>query len=646
MRFDTRPKPFKPPRSLSFDWKNFRGGLNTLFREQEIAPNELAQAQNITLVGQGAPTKRPGTGVYFLSGLAGSVRGLKGFYPSGASGSNELLAINDDGLLTKQSNASYSTLTGVSWTSGNNVEMAQVANHMYFVNGVRELARYSSPTLVGFPTIGRPTGFIATQISGISGTNTVGYKLAAVSTVGETAPTTGFQTASQPLSLSLGAVRLTWTNSSVASGIRIATNIYGRTPGDETFLAQVDGEATQFIDDGTSIPRLFAYPPTADSTGGPIAKYIRRFKDRLVFAGFSGDPTLVLISGRTPNHEKFDFGSGGGFVRIEPDSGDDIVAVEIKGDKIIVFKEKSVWQVTLSDIQIGNFFLIEPKYELVTASVGCASQRSVVHVENDIFFLGKGGKGVFILGNEPGIIGDILRTNELSVKIRTYFQNLTAGQEMDACAVYHNSKYMISFPGKNETMVFDRERTAWLGPWTFDTRVFEVYYDSSEQVHLVFGEDDSTNVDELSTGYPGDKGSAMSTILRTRKEDFGDWTKFKTVKNLFSRWRNVLGSVQVDIQLEKRSGTAVTAKSFTLTPGSGNTGWGADVWGVALWGDSEEVGVSQDVSEIVKQAFLQAAARNTQITVKTSNLNDSYELLGIAGEAQEIPSFRPNSWKV
>ena len=40
------------------------------------------------------------------------------------------------------------------------------------------------------------------------------------------------------------------------------------------------------------------------------------------------------------------------------------------------------------------------------------------------------------------------------------------------------------------------------------------------------------------------------------------------------------------------------------------------------------------------------AARNTQITVTTSNLNDNYELLGIAGEAQEIPSFRPNSWKV
>ena len=644
-RFDTRTRSFKPSRSLSFDWPSFNGGLNTLFRESEIAGNELTQAQNIMLVGKGAPSKRPGTGVYFLSGAAGSQRGLRGFYQK--DGTNQLLAINDDGLLTQKSNASYSTLTGVSWASGNNAEMAQLNNMMYIVNGQRELARYSNPTLVGFATIAVPTGMIATQISGISGTNTYGYQLTAVTAVGETAPTAEFLVANQPLDPSKGAVRLTWTNSSVASGIRTATNVYGRTRGDETFVGTVDGEATQFIDDGSSIPRLFAYPPTADQTGGPIAKYIKRFKDRLVMAGISNDPTMLLITGRVPNHEKLDFGSGGGFVRIEPDSGDDITGIEVKSDKIIVFKEKSVWQVTIEIIQIGNFYLIEPTYELITASLGCANHKSIVHVENDILFLARGGKGVFVLGNEPGIIGDILRTNEVSVKIRPYFQNVSATQEMGACASYFNARYLISFPNRNETMAFDREKNAWLGPWTFDGNVHEVYYDSSDIARLLVGEDDSANVIEVSTSYPGDKGAAMTTILRSKREDFKAWTEFKTVESIFTKWRNVLGSVTVNIRLEQRTGNTITAKSFSVTSGSGNSGWGADMWGNTQWGNSEAAGSSIDLSEIVKEAYLQKAARNMQLIVQTTALNDNYELLGVLGEGHAIgTSFQPSSWKV
>ncbi|MEK7113180.1 MAG: hypothetical protein AAB875_07785, partial [Patescibacteria group bacterium] len=148
-RFSKRVPPFKAPRSFSFDWQNFRGGLNTLFRDQEIKDNELAQSTNLMLVAQGVPTKRWGTAVYHLAGESGMVRGLKGFYPSGASGSNELLAITDDGLLTIKSNASYTIRTGASWASGYNAEMAQLDNRMYIVNGQRELARYSNPTLVG-----------------------------------------------------------------------------------------------------------------------------------------------------------------------------------------------------------------------------------------------------------------------------------------------------------------------------------------------------------------------------------------------------------------------------------------------------------------------------------------------------------------
>ena len=150
-QFARRIPPYKAKRPAIFSWDNFRGGLNTLLRESELKGNELTRAQNIMLIGAGIPTKRWGTQNYFLSGAAGSVRGLKGFYQK--DGTNQLLAITDDGYLTQRSNASYSTLTGVSWASGSNVEMTQMDDRMYIVKrfchpslrGVRHSYYYLSP---------------------------------------------------------------------------------------------------------------------------------------------------------------------------------------------------------------------------------------------------------------------------------------------------------------------------------------------------------------------------------------------------------------------------------------------------------------------------------------------------------------------
>lgn|SRR3990167_820955 len=632
--FDTKIPQFKPRKSLQFDWNNWKGGLNTFFKATEISGNEVSQFDNLMLVGKGIPTKRWGDDIYFLSGSVGAVRGLRAFYQK--DGTKQLLSVDDNGLLTRRSNASYIEITGVSWASGLNAEMIQLDNMIYIVNGQRELARYSNPTLVGFPTIGQPSAIFATQISGISGTNTYSYVLTHTSQVGETAPAGAFELANQPIDPSLGSVKLQWTNASTASGIRTGTNIYGRSGGNETFIASVDGAASQFVDNGNSTPQLFGYPPDADSTGGPIAKYIIRFNDRLIFAGINNDPTLVLISGRVPNHEKFDFGNGGGFVRVEPDSGDEITGLEVKGQKILVFKERSIWELSISQVQIGNFYLIEPKYDLVTRSVGCASQRSIIHVENDIFFLASFGKGVYVIGNEANFATDIFRINELSLKVRDFFTNLTTAQEQNSCAVYYKNKYLIGIPGKDKTMVFDRERIAWVGPWGFDATVFETFVDENDIYRLLYGKDNEPQVNEIDNRFPGDEGVAINTIMRSKREDYGLWNEFKNQSDFFTRWRNVSGSVNVDFRLEKRDGNTITQNSFSVTTGAGNSGWGADLWGGTQWADSEETGVAADLAEIIRWGTINRPARNIQFVITTTGLNDNYELLALKGEAQPL----------
>ena len=647
-RFNQSQPTYKPTRDVSFSWDTFRKGLNTLLRENEIGKDELAQAENVLLIGKGIPTKRWGIALMHQAGATGAVRGLKGFYPSGASGSNELIALTDEGYLTNRSNASYSPLTGASWASGYNAEMVQLDNRLYVVNGQRELVRYSSPTLVGFPTIGIPGSLGASNLSGATGATTKSYRVSAVSNVGETLASTSISLTTQPETLGGtfgGTIRVNWAAVSTASGVLQGYNVYGRDQGEERFLGSVDASSTVFLDTGAAIPKDFTYPPSADSTGGPKCRFIERFQDRLVFAGFAESPTKVLISGRVPFHERFDIASGGNFVLIEPDGGDPITGIKTFRDRIVVFKERSIWQVTLTQEQVGNFFVTTPSLQLITNSNGCIAPRSIVAVEGDVYFLSR--SGVRSLGYEQGFAFDVLRSSEISVKIRPFFKNLAISQLSGAVAVYHDFKYVVTFPGLEKTMVFDRERGAWVGPWTFDANVFEVYYDSTNNAHLLFGNDTTPLVDELSSSYGDDKGTAINTILRTRQEDFGDWTLFKNVKEIFVQFRGITGSVSVDVQLETRNGTAITAKAFEVNPNTGVSGWGADLWGSTLWGNSASAGGGLDTAQTIRWATLNRAARTMQLILRTTDRLDNFELLGIRGNAKPIGAgFRPSSWRI
>jgi len=649
--FQDQPVTYRPPKDVDLSWNTFRKGLNTLLKENEIAPEELAVAENIMLVGQGVPTRRWGSSLYFQAGNAtGSVRGLSGYYNS--LGTVQLLAITDEGFLNVKDGSSFRRVTGVSWASGQNAYMAQLDNKVYIVNGQRELARFSSDaTLVGFATIAIPLFISATNLSGASGTTLKSYRISAVSNIGETlAPATNaIQLANQPLNLggaAGGTIRLTWTGVSTASGVLQGFNIYGRDSGNERFLTFAPAGTTTFDDTGASVPKEFTFPPTADSTGGPKAKYIKRFQDRLVFAGLEGDPSKVLISGRWPNHEKFDISYGGNYIKVEPDAGDDIVQIEAFSDRIIVFKERSIWQITLEQEQVGNFFVTTPVLKLVTASDGCIAPRSVVPVENDVYYLSR--IGVMSIGYQSGFAFDTLRTNQISIRVQPFFESLTESEMMNAAATYSDGKYIIAFPEKSQMMVLDRERLAWVGPWTIDATVFETFYDANDTEQLLFAPFGSANVRDFSANHQDDSGTPIATNLRTKAEDFKDWSLFKNFKNIFSQMRNVSGTVSVDIRIEVRNGSVVTTKTYTVSSSfAGSTGWGADLWGNTMWGNSEAIPLGVEATTEISWANLNKIGRTLQFIIRTSDSGDNYELVGIKGRIAPLgKGSTPMSWRV
>lgn len=638
----TKAPGFKASKPVEINWDTFRGGLNTLLRDQEIKDDELAQAYNLMLTGKGMPTKRYGYEDYFMAGTNAEVRGISGYYQS--NGTIELVALTDDGYLVRKSNASYIAYTGASWASGYPASMAQLDDSLYICTEQREMARLSEETLTNFPTIAQPASVLMSQLSGVSGSTTKAYRISALTAVGETLATTSEIIANQPQDLTDGTIQVSWTAPSAASGVVVGYNIYGRDEGDERFVGSVDGDATIWLDDGTATPQEFTYPPTADTTGGVRAKYVIRYLDRLVWGGIDGDPSKVVISGHVPNHEKTDVSYGGNYIKIEPDAGDNITGLCVWRDRIIVFKEHSIWQVTLSTEQVGNFFVTIPSVELITKSHGCASHRTICSVENDVFFLSQ--KGVYILGYEPNIAIDVLRTNELSAKIRPDINAISVTNKKKASAVYHDYRYVLSFPGLGKSYCFDRERQAWMGPWSFDANQWEIFYDQNDNEQVLFAGDDDAYVYDWKEAHTSDNGSIIDTILRTKKTDFGDWSAFKNVSSLYFNFNKVAGTADVNIRLEKRDGVSRTAEDFTLASTNGNAGWGADLWANTLYADSEETGGAGEANDIVRWALVNESARNMQVEILTDATQDNYELLAIKSIARPIGrGYVPSTWR-
>lgn len=367
-------------------------------------------------------------------------------------------------------------------------------------------------------------------------------------------------------------------------------------------------------------------------------------------AGVPGAPSKLIVSGRYPYHERFDLYNGGAYVSIEPDAGDDITGISTYDNPnsggtqtIIVFKENSVWEVTVGAIIAGDVALTDLQYRLLSRSQGCSSHRSIVAVENDIMFANS--RGIYILRHEPQLL-NVINASEMSAKIRPFFEGLTHADLNSSAGFYADKKYVLSFPISKKTIVFDRERLSFMGPWTttFGINGWARFVDANGIERWVCTDSGDNYISEFRKSYTDDKGSAFTTLFRTKKEDFKDPFIFKTITEIYTLFRNVVGSVQANIYLEERSGATLTATSFSITSSTGVSGIGTDLWGLAKFGWSNTNPQSRS-EESPKKTTIYKTARTVQIEVKTTGNSDNYELLSIliSGILQNRGNS-PQSW--
>lgn len=620
------PPPFKKRPSLQAEWSTFRKGLNLLLRPTELGRDELVQADNIMLVGSGVPTGRWGTSTYFTVNSTGAIRGFAQ-YNNTASLTNELIALSDEGYLAKKDGTSSSIIVGQSYPSGSIIRSEELGGLTYFASKNVPLTAYNGQDLAVFATISAPTGLTATNFSGATGTFIWSWKVTTLgANGGETTPSNNITLPNLPQDLSQTTIIINWSAPSVAtlSGYQI----YRGLPGDETLLGAVGVSTTQFVDIGDAVSETI-FPPTSNTTGGVKSQFITKYNDRLLMVD-QANPTKLLISGRYPNQSRFNWTDGGGYVYIDPDSGQDITGISVQqgSDKIIVFKGFSSYAVSLDTVSIGNFVVLDPSYQTISSAIGCSNPDTIQNVENDVFYFGR--KGLYVVGYEPNFLS-IIRTNEISAKIRPYLANLNQNDYDNACTMYVDNKYLLSFPDRKEIVVYDRERGAFAGIWKlpFGITKMKKYIDGSGTEKWVIG----TTTNQVYTFEPSvnsDNGTTITKTLRTNKEGFGEWNQLKIVSFFYCLLRNITGTATVNILIEDRDGATSTAKTFTITGAavSGKTGWGSALWGGKQWGSSRGTVVT-GTDEFPRWGQLFKSVRLIQIEVTSTAAASNFELLNI-----------------
>jgi hypothetical protein len=635
---------FKPDKDNEINWPTFNGGLNNLFKPTELRANELAQADNLMLIGAGTPTGRWGSQFYQSVG-SGSIRLLDGFYNSLTS-TNYLLSISDSGFLTKNSGTSYSIISGASFVSGYPFQSAELGSNTYITASPNTFIKFDGTNLIPYVPLSLPTITSVSFMSGATGYNTYSWVVTALST-GETAApaVNNAKLTTLPYSMASAYVKVTWNAITATPTTTLkGYNVYRGTPGNETLLASLGPEVTSYVDYGQPTSQSVLAPET-DSTGGPKGKYVVKFGDRLVVTGLDDDPSKVMISGRYPYHDRFTALDGGGSCYVSPDDGDVVKGIGIQhlqttNPLIVVYKNNSTYVLSIGTANLGNYAILDINAHLLTNTFGTSSGDTVVPVENDLYAFGR--KGLYSTGQEPQFLNQI-RSNEISSRIRTYVQGLSETDLKQATAAYIDYKYLLSFPTRKETMIYDWQRACFMGPWTtpFGITKWFKYYDVTGKERWLAGATDG-NLYEFSGAFTSDNGTTITKILRTKKEDFGSWNQMKMVKYIYALFRNVRGSVNVNILGEGRDGNTTTNKSFNLTSQLGSSGWGIDQWGSQEWGQTSAV-VTLTGEELARYSLLFKQLRVIQVEVTTTLSNSNFEFLSFRASAvalggQSLPS--------
>lgn len=340
-------------------------------------------------------------------------------------------------------------------------------------------------------------------------------------------------------------------------------------------------------------------------------------------ADFTNGATTLHNSTEVPGATVF-AGTGAQFVDIEKDDGDEITGLAKFQDVLIVFKNRTVYQITFDNT--GT-----PTVSPVTRSVGCVSHKSIENVENDVFFLSR--YGYYTLGNEPNFF-NVIRNNELSARINPLIQTINRTYYSKVASIYYKSRFWSAVPQggnatNNQVLTYDRRYYAWSKHDTIEANHWSIYIDSTNTEHLYYASETEAQVYEVTESSFSDNGQPIDASLTTKAYDFGNFDVYKQFLNVRFLFRQVSGVINIKVYTDGDT----LVKSTQINPSSG---FGAGTMGTLLLGEEllggEASGVSTTsiTTNIPYEVPINKKARTVKFQISNNRNGENFVLLGIA----------------
>lgn len=644
----------KNRKEFSVEIDKMVGGLNTLFSDVRLGKDECSQSTNLMLVEDGVLDKRWGTAAYTSATYTNRPDGFEEYRKT--DGTRELIVIADGKGYQVDEDGTKNEISGATFTQGTRAYFLQYNNFLYVANGTDSLARYNGSSFVTYAGIDTPT-WDATPLTLGAGLSTGNfnayYRITALNEVGETTPadekTITHDIERDAWDGATEIITLEWDNVSGATNYQI---YYSDVSGFEVLLAETTDST--YVDDGTAVPNPFIETPDADTTVGPKFTHMSVIENRIWATGDPSNQYRVFFSGTGVNKGNFSDAYGGGWVDLEKGGKNLTVGVaDFQGVAHVWTKTDDgrggIWQVKIELTTVATETFPVPVPKRIIHSIGTESAKAIVYVENDMFFLNK--KGVYVLGNEPGIL-NVLRTNELSAKVRPYIQGLDDASFDKACAYYTDAKVFFSVSSANgepdQMIIFDRERGAWVGHWTIGVSQFGEFTDSSGVTRFLGIVSDK--LVEISSSYENDQGTAFTwTYESPRLPISKDWSEFGRVRRAYVKLRNATGTISAQVFGTGKNGQFTSIGSATINPGNSTSGFGWNQFGAVQFGNTDGTATAFAIEDLISYLKLQNKSnllRDVQWKIQGDNTGDKAVILGLLIKGTESSIKVPLSAKL
>jgi hypothetical protein len=636
----------KGEKQLSITIDNFKGGTNTLVSAPRLKPNEAVESLNLILVQDGLYTKRYGTKKYG-GVLAGSKIDGFGEYRK-TDGVRELIVFSG-GLAQRKASNSWITISGYTPTAGLPVYTTQINDRLYACNGTDELAYYNGTEFLSYTSITTPTGVSGTRNTLTTGDYNYYIQVTATNEVGETI-------GSSEVTLAINKSRDTWINNDTTQETLTWTwdkvtdaskyKVYiSDTSGREGYVTQLgQSDNPTWTDTGKLLINDFIYPPNLDTSSGPKFKYMCISGGRIWGCGDPNNPWRIYWSGEQAYLGNFSY--GGGWVDLEK-GGKAITKgiIDYQGKPAVFCPTPdgrgAIYQISVAvDATWGTTI---PTVSKITNQISGIAPRGLVQAENDVFFVTK--RGVYLLGNEPGVMSTVLRTNELSARIRDYLEGMSEEEVTSICSYYRDGKLFFSTPTR--MFIYDRERLCWIKDWNIGFTQMADYTDDDGVTHFLGAGSTTPYLYEISPNYEGDDGVAFNTsYLSPQIPVSSGWTDFAKITKAYINVGNVKGTLNFEVTGVGKKGSFKALATKTISPGVSSSGLGWDLLGSVLMGDSTGFPKTFTDSSLIKYMKINKILRQIQFHLTTTTLDSSYVLLGLKCDGFAIQTNLPSSYKL